>query len=80
MTQTHTVIGSAYWAPYLINGDASGLNDDEIAWCDAWYARELSSDEDIVDCDEPYFSWSYGFYTGCPFTGGDLVEYIVIKR
>ena len=26
----------AYWAPYLINGDASGFEDDEQAACDAW--------------------------------------------
>ena len=26
----------AYWACYLINGDASGMEESEIAECDAW--------------------------------------------
>ena len=74
------VIGAAYWASYLINGDASGLEDYEQAECDAWLKRELERNEDIVDCGEPYFSWSYGFYTGAPVRGGELVEYTVLSR
>lgn len=26
----------SYWASFLINGDASGMSDDEIAACEAW--------------------------------------------
>jgi hypothetical protein len=73
------IIGAAYWAPYLINGDASGMDDDEIALCDAWCARELEGGE-VVDCGEPYFSWSYDLYTGEEFSGGDVVEYTVVNR
>ena len=34
-----TATAPAYWASYLINGDASGLEGDEIAACDAWIER-----------------------------------------
>jgi len=30
----------SYWASYLINGDASGMDDEEITACDAWIKRE----------------------------------------
>ena len=75
-----TVEGSAYWATYLINGDASGMTDDETTECDRWCERELADNEDIVDCGEPFFSWSYGWHTGSKYAGGDLVKYTVIKR
>lgn len=78
MAETRTAIGAAYWASYLINGDSSGLTDDEIKLCDAWCERELAPVEQVCDCGEPYFSWSYGLYTGADCRGGDLVEYTVI--
>lgn len=75
-----TILGASCWASYLINGDASGLDETERAECDAWCARELAANQDIVDCGEPYFSWSYGLHTGSRFQGGELVEYTVIVR
>lgn len=35
-TKSLTYKAPAYWASYLINGDASGLEDNEKAACDAW--------------------------------------------
>ena len=52
-------IGAACWASYLINGDASGLSDDERQLADAWCERELGPDDAIVDCGEPYFTNHY---------------------
>lgn len=49
-----TVVLPAYWATYLINGDASGLDDSEKAVCDMWLAR--NHDLYFVDCSEPYFA------------------------
>jgi hypothetical protein len=44
-----------YWASYLINGDASGLEDGEQEEIDAWLAKE--GNPNIVDCsEEGYFS------------------------
>ncbi len=71
--------GAACWASYLINGDASGLSDEERKLADAWCERELGPNDAIVDCDEPYFTWSYRLYTGAPFSGGDVVDYRVMS-
>lgn len=51
----------AYALPYLINADASGLDDEEIAAIDEWYAglevEGLSFTLDCVDSQAaPYFS------------------------
>ena len=77
--KVRTIKGAAYWAPYLINGDASGMEDNEIALCDAWHERELEPGECIVSCsDEAEFSWAYGLHTGADCAGGDLLEYTVL--
>lgn len=78
MAKARTLIGAAYWASYFINGDDLGLTDDERKLADAWLDNELEQGELIVSCgDEPYFSWSYDLYTGAPYRGGDLLEYVV---
>lgn len=76
------VTGSAAWASYLINGDASGIDDREKALADAWLERnavasviDTERDED-GDGAEPYFSWSYGFHTGDDCSGGNLLDYV----
>ena len=76
--EVKTVKGAAHWASYLINGDASGMTDLEVAQADAWYDREVEDGEQVVDCGEPYFSWSFGMYTGIPVRGGDLVDYTIV--
>jgi hypothetical protein len=76
--ETKVVKGAAHWASYLINGDASGLSELERIQADAWCDRELEDGEQIVDCGEPFFSWSFGLYTGCAASGGDLVEYSIL--
>ena len=71
------VLGSTYWASYLINGDASGISEREQHLANAWLAN---AGGDVVDCGDPFFSWSYGFHTGddsCQ--GGDLVEYTILN-
>jgi len=77
---SYTIKGAAHWASYLINGDASGLTELERVQADAWVDRELSDGGDVVDCGEPYFSWSFGLYTGIPVQGGDLIDYTIIER
>lgn len=39
----------AYWASYLINDDASGFDDDDIAVIDLWMG-DFSPKPDYVDC------------------------------
>jgi hypothetical protein len=76
--ESKIVRGAAHWASYLINGDASGLTELERIQADAWCDRELEDGEQVVDCGEPYFSWSFGMYTGIPVKGGDLVDYTIL--
>jgi hypothetical protein len=71
----HEIEGSAYWASYLINNDASGLTDEEVALADAWLVANGLEHSPCVDVGEPFFSWSYGFHTGADCQGGDLAEY-----
>jgi hypothetical protein len=71
---TYVEIGAAYWASYLINGDASGMSDEERRLADAWLARVGG---EVVDCGEPFFTWSYGLHTGADCAGGDVVEYTI---
>jgi hypothetical protein len=34
--KTYTFSAPSHWACYLINGDCSGMEDDDIARCDEW--------------------------------------------
>jgi hypothetical protein len=77
--ETETIKASAYWASYLINNDASGLDDAELALADAWLVQHGLERAEFVDVAEPFFSWYYGFHTGADCQGGDLAEYTVIR-
>jgi hypothetical protein len=77
VSELKIVRGAAHWASYLINGDDSGLTELERIQADAWCDRELENGEQVVDCGEPYFSWSFGAYTGIAVKGGDLVDYTI---
>ena len=71
--KTETFLLPAYWASYLINGDASGLDDDEQAACDKWLSRNPGAE--IVDCSsEQFFSHSNDAGT----LPGDCLEYTAI--
>ena len=59
-----------YWASYLINGDASGLEDGEQALIDIW--TESEGYPNFVDVGEPHFSrWN-----DATNLGGDVCEYV----
>lgn len=67
--------GPAHWACYFINGDASGLEDDEIAWADAW-ADDLPGF--IVSCgEEAYYSSNPDAWYTTPFKSGDVLDYTI---
>ncbi len=86
MIKVSTATGAAYWASYLVNGDASGLNDRERALCDAWqkrlgnwYVVDVARDESGEGIEQR-FSWLYGFHTGDDQSrGGDIIEYVIHK-
>ena len=75
----YVATGAACWASYFINGDASGLSDEERNLADAWCERELGPNDAIVDCGEPWFTWCFNLYTGAPERGGDVVDYRVLS-
>jgi hypothetical protein len=43
------------WASYLINGDASGIDENEKAECDAFLALDKLGNGNCVDCSEESF-------------------------
>lgn len=69
----------AYWAPYLINGDASGMEDAEIAACDAWQEK-LACDgwyvvSDTGDDDKPHYTLGYAQFGFC-----ELLTYVLHRE
>jgi len=67
----------SHWASYLVNGDASGLNDDEQAECDAFLKRENLQAWTCADVSERTCF-------GCPDCGGlrgdvALFTFVLIK-
>lgn len=70
---TETFILPAYWASYLINGDASGISDEDKAECDAFLKRNPGGS--CVDVGEQYFSHRNDATT----LGGDVAEYTFLK-
>lgn len=62
----------AYWASYLVNGDASGLEDGEQETIDAW----LSSQGNIGQCvdvsEDTWFAWRNDSNNGL---GGDVATF-----
>lgn len=73
-TETYTL--PIYWASYLINGDASGLEDNEQEEIDAWMESEQPGS--CVDVGEDYWFSSYNdARTGL---AGDVAEYTFLKN
>lgn len=72
--KTLTYILPAYWASYLINGDASGLEDSERAVVDSFMVNE--GNPNIVDCGEPYFSRR----NDATLLAGDVCIYTALDR
>lgn len=75
----------AYWASALINGDFSGLDDDEAARCraaigqlaaDGWRIVDTARDED----SEQRFTWHYQLYDpGADCSGGEVLGYVILR-
>lgn len=71
--KTLTITAPSAWAPYLINGDASGLAFNDITAADAWIEREGLGMP--VDCTDAGFIWHHEAFTECPL-GADCQEYL----
>jgi hypothetical protein len=85
--RTRKLTGPVYWACALINGDESGLDEDEVKLMNEWLARELQPDESIVDvargedgeAEEARFTWQYSLYGGSA-SGGEVIDYVVMAH
>lgn len=79
MIQTDEATAPAAWASYLVNGDASGLEPDELSAADAWCAR--LAPWYVVDAveDSNRFSWSYRLHGGTA-EGGTVCDYILHRE
>lgn len=86
--ETKEVVGPAYWAVYLINGDASifdylntpndNAGDREQKQCDKWFKRVTQSYKwYVVDASDSEFRHDMGGGTGL---SGDACTYTFIKR
>lgn len=51
LIHVHVDPAPSHWAPYLINGDHSGLSDKDIEQCNEW-RKEIPGH--VVDCRDPY--------------------------
>lgn len=76
-----TVVGYAHWAPYFVNGDGSGLENDDQAEADAWLDWALDY------CEAEYGPVDVGEESdfGRPDgpgarLRGDVVEYTFLRR
>lgn len=73
-TETYTL--PIYWASYLVNGDASGLQDNEQTVIDAWMESEKPGN--CVDVDENY--WFSSHNDARTMLAGDVAEYTFLKK
>lgn len=67
----------AYWASYLINGDASGITDEDKAQADDWTARLSEGGWYVVSTtdEEAWFAWYNDALPGR--LGCDIVSYVL---
>lgn len=75
MLSTYTFEAPAHWASAFINGDASGLSDEDCAELEEWAARHEHGHSgagmpDVLDCsDSPYYGFFHGLMTElCTYT------------
>ncbi len=87
--ETDTVTLPVYWASALVNGDYSGLEDDDAEHCrltereladDGWEIVDVARDDE-GEAQELRFTWHYRLYdryASCQ--GGEVVDYVILKR
>jgi hypothetical protein len=73
--QTVTGTAPSYWAPYFINGDASGMDEAEIRQADK-FADWLGGY--IVYCEDAGFMWSHDAMRVCGTLAADCQTYTAL--
>lgn len=72
----YEITAPSHWASYLINGDASGMDEADIEACDAWIAREGLGAP--VSCEDAGFMRRHDAYLECPL-GADCQTYAFLR-
>ncbi len=77
MSRLETVEGTApsHWAGYLVNGDASGMELDDIRQADA-FVRWLGAMP--VSCEDAGFMWSHDAMRVCGTLAADCQTYTAL--
>lgn len=75
MPKTTTYTLPVYWASYLVNGDASGLEPGEKTEIDAWLANEGGIGSCVDVSEDSWFARSNDATT----LGGDVATYTFLK-
>jgi hypothetical protein len=77
---TYTATAPSYWASYITNGDASGIDGSEQAACDAWLARNNGRCIGPADYDaESEFRAWHNAWNESPLAC-DCIDYLFIVR
>lgn len=71
---TYTFEAPAHWASALINGDTTGLSDEEDAEFNAWCQANPECHREVVSCEDD--SW-FGRFNGLRC---DMLTYQALKR
>lgn len=64
--KSFTVTAPSYWASYYINGDASGLEDDELKAADAFFDY-LAKDVPNLSCTDAEDAGFVRYHDACDF-------------
>jgi hypothetical protein len=73
LSDTIEILGFAHWASALFNGDASGLEDEDVQLMERWLDQEVGSaaHHSPIDYREEGFRWNV--FNGL---GGDAATYV----
>jgi hypothetical protein len=87
--EVDTITLPSSWASALVNGDFSGLDDQEQDECmmmidklakQGWEVVDVARDEN-GEAEEPRFTWNYQIYNpNSQYRGGEVLEYVIHKR
>lgn len=74
-----TEIGPESWMSYLLSGDSSDMDSEEIKAADKW--QERMEPWFVVSTEgEPFYTNHYNLYSGIPGVfGGNVIEYVMHK-
>ncbi len=73
--QTFDYVLPAYWASYLINGDDSGMSEQDKTDCAAFLKRENLKASDCIDCGPECFCAQ----NDATSLGGDTCLYTFVR-